>query len=81
MVLVLHGGRDSADDQRVRTELDDLAVAERFSGVFAEGSEGLPGRQETRAHTCGARRCCPQLRDTLIVDNVGLFGYICRSCF
>lgn len=43
-IIVLHGGRGSADEQRLRSDFDDLAAAERFSVVFAEGSEWSPGR-------------------------------------
>jgi polyhydroxybutyrate depolymerase len=43
VVLVLHGGRGSADEQRRRTGFDALAVAEGFTVVYAEGSEWGPG--------------------------------------
>ncbi len=42
VVLVLHGGRGSADRQRARTGFDDLAVAEGFSVVFAQGTQWQP---------------------------------------
>lgn len=44
VVIVLHGGRGSAAEMRQRTGFDDLAVAQGFSVVFAEGTEWGPGQ-------------------------------------
>ncbi len=44
VVIVLHGGRGSAEEQRARTGFDDLAVSEGFSVVYAEGTEWAPGQ-------------------------------------
>ncbi len=44
VVIVLHGGRGSADTQRARTGFDDLAVAQGFSVVFGEGTQFQPGQ-------------------------------------
>lgn len=37
-VLVLHGGRGSAEEMRKRTGFDAVAVAEHFSVIYAEGT-------------------------------------------
>ena len=44
VVIVLHGGRGSAEEMRHRTGFDDLAVAQGFSLVFAEGTQWGQGR-------------------------------------
>jgi polyhydroxybutyrate depolymerase len=44
VVIVLHGGRGSAEEMRHRTGFDDLAVSQGFSVVFAEGTEWGPGQ-------------------------------------
>lgn len=45
VVLVLHGGRGSADQQRARTGFDDVAVREGFTVVYPEGAPlgSIPG--------------------------------------
>lgn len=42
VVIVLHGGRGSADQQRARTSFDALAQSEGFMVVYAEGTEWAP---------------------------------------
>ena len=37
-VLVLHGGKGSAEEMRKRTGFDAIAVAENFSVIYAEGT-------------------------------------------
>lgn len=44
VVIVLHGGRGSAEEMRKRTGFDNLAVSEGFSVVYAQGTEWRPGR-------------------------------------
>lgn len=44
VVIVLHGGNGNADAQRIRTGFDDLARAEGFTVVYAEGTQWAPGQ-------------------------------------